>query len=143
MKKHSSFLSPHSGGDRVGTHRALYAGAQSHRLVGWYLHGRLASHSQLNAVTANQNVASLPQSQCKSFSSDSQQVVPLPTWITLELNRKANSQVPPQTSASHTLGGSSHLRFKEPSRQCCCPSQSYRVCHLEDHWLEGRRQGGA
>lgn len=91
---------------------------------------------RLNAVTANQNISSLPQSQCKSLSSDSQQVVPIPTWIALELNRKANSQVLPQTS------GSSHLRFKEPSRQCCRPSQSCRVCPLEDLWPEGRRRGG-
>lgn len=57
---------------------------------------------KLNTVTANQNISSLPQSECKSFSSYSQQVVPIPTWITLNSTEKQIHRSHPRP-LPHTL----------------------------------------
>lgn len=91
VRKTLLFPQSWGGRDRVGTyHMALYEGAQSHRpTTRWYLHlhSRLVGYFQSKFCykkknQKNQKTSSLPQSFCKSISSDSQWVMPIPTQIT-------------------------------------------------------------
>lgn len=134
-------LLPQSWGcrDRVGTyHMALYEEAQSHKpTTRWYLHSRLVGYFQIKCCYKKKNRKPLPSPSHPANPS----AAILNGWCPSQhrlpriQQRSKSSGLTPDLCITHCgySGGSSHLRFTEPSGGADVHLRA-GVCPSEDHW---------